>query len=378
MIASEGNPGGFRPPMCPSVRPFLAGANITNRQIDPTAANLIAVSDKVLEVARGEIPLPEVVELWLTNYCDFACPHCRCARFHGGPNEFMDDAVLERLINELSDRGVKRLEISGGGEPLQHPRALEIFQKLSARGFRVGLITNGYALAGNRPLSDALVGCCDWIRFSLDAISEEAFQTVHGRSDLSYRQLRTAILALTAGASARSDARHRPHIGVKFIIQRVNRHEMPSAIDEVRELGADYVQFKFLEDHPWALQEEREALAEEILQRARALPGGALDVDILPGYGGERLTGRCVMSVLHPVIDWDGEIYLCAFFNHRRAAHSVGNLRDAPFFTCWGTAHHREQLANVDPRQCVANCPLKRYNPVIEFIVREHFRFHYI
>jgi len=353
-------------------------ANVTNRDLDPSAANLIAVSDKVLQVARGEIPLPEVVELWWTNYCDFACPHCRCARFHGRHDEHLSYPVLEHLLAELSERGVKRLEISGGGEPLQHPQALQLFERLIARGFRAGLITNGHAFVDNPALTDAVVACCDWVRISLDAISDDVFRTVHGRPNLDYRALRTAIKGLADRARSGTASDQRPHVGVKFIIQRPNQHQMVAAVDEAVELGAHYVQFKFLEDHPWSVPQGRERLREQILARVRRHPPGTLDVDILPGFGGERTNGRCTMSVLHPMIDWDGEIYLCAFFSHRRTSHSVGNIARQRFFDCWGSPHHRAQLQGVDPHQCVPNCPLLRYNPVIQFILREKFRFHYI
>jgi 2-iminoacetate synthase ThiH len=67
------------------------------RGLDATAANLILVSDKVRQVVAGQIPLPEVVELFLTNYCNFTCPFCRCAKYHGDTGQFMDFDTLARL-----------------------------------------------------------------------------------------------------------------------------------------------------------------------------------------------------------------------------------------------------------------------------------------
>ena len=122
----------------------------------------------------------------------------------------------------------------------------------------------------------------------------------------------------------------------------------------------------------------RKAIVDALERRIADLSPGSLTVDLLLGYGGPRMQGRCLMSVLHPLIDWDGTIYLCAFFNHRKAGHSIGSIADNAFFDCWGSSLHRERIRQVDPAQCVANCPLLRYNPVIEFILREEFRFPYI
>jgi len=41
------------------------------------------------------MPLPEVVELFLTITAVFTAPHCRCAETTGLPTEFMDFRVAE-------------------------------------------------------------------------------------------------------------------------------------------------------------------------------------------------------------------------------------------------------------------------------------------
>jgi len=57
--------------------------NLDLRQLDATAVSLIAAHEKVRQIHQGQIPLPEVVELFISNHCTFACPHCRCAPYHG-------------------------------------------------------------------------------------------------------------------------------------------------------------------------------------------------------------------------------------------------------------------------------------------------------
>ena len=353
--------------------------NTANRYLDATAANLIAVQDKVLRILKGEIPDPEVVELFITNYCSFACPYCRCAKYHGNRSEFLDFTVLARLLDDLTKRGVKTIELGGGGEPLEHPVITDIFERFVKNEFRVGLITNGYVLIGREDLTDLLLGCADWVRFSLDAIANDTFRIVHGRHDLSYEELSQTISCLVARVRAKPDLEQRPKIGIKLIVQKPNEHQILDAVDEALRLGVHYLQFKWLEGHPWSLDpERRKPLVDRLEERVAALPAGSLTVDLLPGYGGPKAEGRCVMSVLHPLIDWDGTIYVCAFFHHRKISHSIGSLAAKGFFDLWGSEHHREQIDGVDPYQCVPNCPLLRYNPVIDFIREESFRFRYI
>lgn len=287
--------------------------------------------------------------------------------------------MLDRLLADLAAHNVKTLELSGGGEPLEHPEVEKIFSLIVTRGFRVGLITNGYQLTVNPGLRDALMDCCDWIRFSLDGISDDVFCTVHGRKGLSFHALQAVIADFTRKRRKRGEFLPTPKIGIKLLIQAPNEEQVVAAVDEAERLGVDYLQFKWLEDHPLSVPPGKRRLILDALQkRVALLPKDAPTIDVLPGYGGPKLQGRCLMSVLHPLIDWDGTVYLCAFFHHRKATHSIGNINSGGFFSLWGASTHRRCLAEVDPSQCVTNCPLLRYNPVIEFILREDFRFRYI
>ena len=84
------------------------------------------------------------------------------------------------------------------------------------------------------------------------------------------------------------------------------------------------------------------------------------------------------MNVLHPLINWDGNIYLCAFFHHRKERHCIGNIYEGGFFQHWGTSLHKEKIKLANPIECVPNCPLLRYNESIKFISEEAYRFLYI
>lgn len=353
--------------------------NTNARYIDATAANLIVAHEKVLQIAEGHIPLPEVVELFLTNYCSFACPHCRCIRYHGDNSQFMDFNSLISLLDELAEKSIKTIELGGGGEPLEHPMITEILQLFVKRQFRIGIITNGYVLTKQSGLIDSIIECADWIRFSLDGITDDVFQKVHGKRNLSYCELREQIVNMVHRVKSTGLVNQRPKIGIKLIAQRPNQHQLVDAIEEALDMGVNYLQFKWLEQHPWSIPfEERPAIAGAIQTKLGEITGQDLNVDVLPGYGGQQSHERCLMNVLHPLIDWDGTIYMCAFFHHRKETHSIGSIANSKFFDCWGSPLHKQRLDSVNPLQCVANCPLHRYDPVIKYILSEDFRFKYI
>jgi len=363
----------FRAPI--AVRPpDLTG----DRVIAANAANLVAVRDKVIQVLNGQIPDPVVAELFITNFCDFACPHCRCAQYHGDSSQFLNFGTMDNLLRELAERSVMKIELGGGGEPLQHPQIAEVFDRFAEYGLGVGMITNGYRFTQEPELAESFMGFGDWVRFSLDGVSDDVFRAVHGRRDISYGALKEVISNMASASRAKEGVDQRPKIGMKLIIEEPNKGQILDSVDEALEMGVHYLQFKFLEGHPWTLTEGRDELVRAIQARAAEIPAKDLYIDILPGYGGPRKIERCVMSILHPLIDWDGTIYMCAFFSHRKETHSIGNIEDGGFFTHWGSELHRQRIKEVDPMQCVPNCPMLRYNPVMKFIEDENFRMEYI
>lgn len=163
------------------------------RTLDATAANIIAYYPKVLEVLRGEIPVPVTVEFFLTNFCSFRCPHCRCAGSHGTGEDSIDLTLFEQILDELLAADIRTIEFGGGGEPLEHPEIIKILDLLASRNMRCGIITNGYAFVENEDLFARVPAVADWIRISLDAVTEESFKRVHGREDISYAKLREAL-----------------------------------------------------------------------------------------------------------------------------------------------------------------------------------------
>ena len=351
------------------------------RTFDATAVNVISVYPKVQQILSGNIPPPEVAEFFITNYCSFRCHHCRCADTHEGAYSYIQPSLFKKIIDDLSLAGCKYIEFGGGGEPLEHPDILTLLQYIRGKNMRCGIITNGYALIDNEALVDEILFIADWIRISMDAVSNETFRAVHGRDDLSYDKLKYSLKSLAKKASCINDTIIRTRLGIKIIIQQLNQYELENSLDEALEIKADYLQFKWLENHFFAVPKEKRKQINECIRVLKAKGERKITIDFLPGYGGDdnsTIDQPCLLSVLHPLIDWDCNVYICAFFHHRKNNHCLGNLAKQTFEEIWNNPEHKKRIESVDRHQCVPNCPLKRYNPIVDFIKQEGYRFHYI
>jgi organic radical activating enzyme len=99
---------------------------------------------------------------WLpTNHCNLNCPWCSCAE--RDKQLQMDADQARNVIQDLADLGCLAVTITGGGEPLCHPRLADMIGWFYASGISVGLVTNGLLL--DRLDADVL-SLITWCRIS--------------------------------------------------------------------------------------------------------------------------------------------------------------------------------------------------------------------
>src|SRR3954453_22182715 len=92
-------------------------------------------------------PDPRTVRISLTDRCDLACVYCRPSRSDGYLEERLEERAWHAMIEGLARAGVRRVRITGG-EPLLHPRAVELVAFVTSVGFEdVALTTNGTRLS---------------------------------------------------------------------------------------------------------------------------------------------------------------------------------------------------------------------------------------
>ncbi len=344
------------------------------REFDSSTINLISAWEKVQVILEGKIPTPEVVEIFPTNFCNYHCPHCRFQTFHGSETSFMAFETISKFLHELKDRQVKYIELSGGGESLLHPNIEEIMDLMISLDLRVGLITNGSMLINNEKLLSKLLKCCNWIRFSMDGFTDETYQRVHGLENFNVEFLFNTISELVR---KRKDL---PRIGLKILVSKLNQSDAIVAIRKAKELHVDYLQLKYLSfPQELVLSDKKQNSITKKIKKEIKEGYEDLVVDLVPAYkGAPPLRQKCLMTFLHPLVDWDGQIYICAFFNHRKQQHSLGNIKEGGFFKYWDSSKHLDVFRDIDPMTCMPNCPMLRYQPVIEFIQSDWYRFGFI
>jgi MoaA/NifB/PqqE/SkfB family radical SAM enzyme len=227
--------------------------------------------DELPDGVRLRMPVTHLAKVYVepTNRCNLGCRTCMRNEWNEPLGE-MDEGTFSRILESL--RGfspVPEVFFGGFGEPLAHPRILDMVTAVKKLGATVELITNGILLS--REMSEKLIEAgLDMLWVSLDGAKPESYADI---------RLGAALPEVIANLSAFRDACHlapppRPRLGIVFVAMKRNIADLPAVLDLGGHLGAQ----SFLVTHllPYTAQ-----MRDEILY-ARALGdyvfGASLDL----------------------------------------------------------------------------------------------------
>lgn len=136
---------------------------------------------------------PMMLVLSFVYVCNAGCPNCPYnnseIRDTYKDAMIMGDEVFRRLADEAGPYG-SLLRLSGGGEPMLHPKAVEHILYAKEKGCRIGLITNGSRF-NEENLTKLISAGIDAIEFSVDAGDAETYATV--RANLDWERLNASV-----------------------------------------------------------------------------------------------------------------------------------------------------------------------------------------
>ncbi len=114
---------------------------------------------------------PMILNLELTNQCNFKCSHCY--KDAGMENlDFLDEKIIREIIRLYSGK-IKTIHLTGG-EPLIYPNVNDLIIQLTNH-FNVNVTTNGSLL---HKLNDETIKSINNIQISLYGFDENSYETI--------------------------------------------------------------------------------------------------------------------------------------------------------------------------------------------------------
>jgi len=168
---------------------------------------------------------PETIHFSVTGRCDQACAGCFYSA-RPGSNVSAEHApweLFERVVREAEKARVFQIAL-GGGEPLLHPRVVEMVRLSREHRLVPNLTTNGNRLT--RDLAVALKEAgLGQVQISLNGATE----ATNARTRPNFRSAMAAIeVCRQVGL----------HFGVNFLVTRSSLEELPTVVNLGRRLGA--------------------------------------------------------------------------------------------------------------------------------------------
>lgn len=282
---------------------------MSNIQKSYTAAGVFPIKLLHMDVFRNNAIFPMHLQLNPTNACNLECDFCSCAnREHDAVQPFEE---IKELLLYYAALGMRAVTITGGGEPLLHPRINDILALLNMLHIGVGLVTNGTVFDRLESSSEI-----DWIRvsFSDDRDPHDKFLTelVQKRDE---GQLVTADWSFSYVLTRKPD-----YDKLRTLVKFADTYRF----SHVR-LVSDLLDLEGVPDMADARAELRLELGQGLVI-----------------YQGRKQYTRghkyCRISLLKPVIDVHGDIYPCCGVQYALADPSrdyestmkMGHWREAP------------------------------------------------
>ena len=182
--------------------------NTGDSQGEKMTSQKVCHTQKEYGLKEGAQDFPLMVVLSFVYVCNARCPNCpynnSTIRDTYADAMIMPESVFQKIADECGPRNAY-IRISGGGEPMLHPQAVELICYAKEKGAKVGLISNGSRF-DKQNLTTLIESGVENIEFSVDAPDCETYAKV--RPGLDWHKLNENVaMALSIRDELKADTR---------------------------------------------------------------------------------------------------------------------------------------------------------------------------
>jgi len=210
----------------------------------------------LIGVTHGKraIQAPRIVEIDLSNNCNFNCVGCWCHCDHlqelktpaQRKKNHINLDTLKSLIKDLAENGTKIVQLAGPGEPFTHPQIMDIIRYVKGNGLELHIITN-FSYITHEIAQELIDLKVDQITCSLWAGSPEAFVKTHPNQDEKAFQKIKEVLTFIGNNKKYN---YYPRIKIFNVINRLNSFDVENMVNYGLEVRADTMEFTVVDTVP--------------------------------------------------------------------------------------------------------------------------------
>ncbi|HMG21860.1 MAG TPA: radical SAM protein [Kofleriaceae bacterium] len=201
----------------------------------PTLRRLRAERGLGLEMSNGRRYLlpPPALDISTNDLCGLACNMCGNRVEQRDPHTMSPDQV-RALIAEAAAWGIRRVALTGAGEPFRDKHMPGHIAYANQLGHLVTITSNGFPIS--EPLAEELAGRTVSISISIHGASDATHAQITGvprAGDAAWRAIGRMVRARDARPGSKLS------VNVSTVIQRANLAEIPGLVRRARGAGVD-------------------------------------------------------------------------------------------------------------------------------------------
>lgn len=269
-----------------------------------------------------------------TNICNEKCPECFC--YNRDPKKQMDFFTYKKIVDTFYDLGTRAISYSGGGEPDCHPEINLFLNYAQQKSIDTALVSNGKNL---RTINTQELNNLEWIRISATTSRPVNLEGL-------VEHMRRAPEA---------------DWGMSYIVNDVDKEYVKKLVDFANDNPITHIRMVSDMRTPYVnhLPDLREYIE-------------SLNTDSSKIVWQERTQNKlgvkeCLLSLLHPVIDVDGNVQPCcgAHFSSDPPAFDFNKKTSMCHYTQYPERINKQ--LPFDGTNC-AVCQYDDYNKVLEIL----------
>ena len=334
----------------------------------------------------------------VTNQCNLNCKTC-IRHVWNEESGRMSEEVFGAIMDGLNSFPAlpEKVFFGGFGEPLSHPRIIEMITRVKSMGMKAELITNGTLL--NKKMIQALIESgLDMIWVSLDGSTPESFSDIRMGAQLPNILENLAMFNnMNFLGNGTRGFTQRVKIGIAFVAMKRNIKELPAVIDIGKRAGASKVlvtnvlpytenmidegmYYRSINRSTFNLDLPLMDMDDTVIETIRRA-ADCININI-PFIPAEELRNKCpFIEDGAGAVGWNGDLSPCLPLLHNHEAFlgfltyssrqskkwAIGNVTEKSLYDLWHAPEHRafrERVMDFDFSPCITcgGCDLSETN----------------
>ncbi len=135
---------------------------------------------------KPDMTFPELINIETVSSCNLSCVHCppHMKKFKTEVRKFgiMELNLFYKLMNEIDKHGTRRIALHKDGEPLLHPKIIEILERVKKNNNHIVYVTTNAHKLTEEISKQLLKNKIDVVNFSIGAATKEFYEKVRGKN----------------------------------------------------------------------------------------------------------------------------------------------------------------------------------------------------